>query len=403
MEPIELINADDLYYKPLSHPEMLIEGLLSSGLAILSGDSKIGKSWLVLWLCLKIAKGEPVWGIPTRKADVIYLALEDREWRIQDRMQQLTEEPPTNLHIGFSCGMIGQELENQVEVMLAGKPETGIIFIDTLQKIRENVSSKLNAYAKDYQDLGALKRIADEHRICIFLVHHTRKERDDSNVFHDITGSAGIAGVADTLMVLQKDNHFSDDAILSVTGRDIEERILHLRMDHNVWTVTEELHPALLHRNDIPPVIYHIAEYFLIKDSFIGSMTDFVKELAVKDLQPNVVSRYLARHYETVLKPLGLHYESHRSSKGRIIGIWRENDDNDGYDDSERYEERSSPAARADTYRARYMTMMAGRDGQLSFPRIPSLSSLPSQAAENDPSGGWKSIDESDEENPFSA
>ena len=63
MKPLELINADNLYYKPLPHPEMLIEGILCSGLAILSGDSKIGKSWLVLWLSIKIAKGEPVWGI----------------------------------------------------------------------------------------------------------------------------------------------------------------------------------------------------------------------------------------------------------------------------------------------------------------------------------------------------
>ena len=79
MNKIQLIDAETLYYKPLAHPRMLIDGILADGLAVMAGDSKIGKSWMVLWLCLQISKGEPVWGIPTRKTDVVYLALEDRE------------------------------------------------------------------------------------------------------------------------------------------------------------------------------------------------------------------------------------------------------------------------------------------------------------------------------------
>ena len=88
MNKLQLIDADTLYYKPLAHPKMLIDGVLSDGLAILAGDSKIGKSWMVLWLCLQISRGEAVWGLPTRKTDVIYLALEDREWRVQQRIHR---------------------------------------------------------------------------------------------------------------------------------------------------------------------------------------------------------------------------------------------------------------------------------------------------------------------------
>ena len=125
MEKLHLINAETLYYTPLDHPRILIDGILSNGLAILSGDSKIGKSWMVLWFCLKISRGEPVWGLPTSKTDVIYLALEDN-------------------------------------------PATGLLFIDTLQMVRDNVSSRVNAYAQDYKDLSALKKIADDHKMCIF-------------------------------------------------------------------------------------------------------------------------------------------------------------------------------------------------------------------------------------------
>ena len=104
MNKIQLIDAETLYYKPLAHPRMLIDGILADGLAMMAGDSKIGKSWMVLWLCLQISKGEPVWGIPTRKTDVVYLALEDREWRIQQRMQELTETPPEVI-IASSIGL----------------------------------------------------------------------------------------------------------------------------------------------------------------------------------------------------------------------------------------------------------------------------------------------------------
>ena len=45
MNKLQLIDDDTLYYKPLAHPKMLIDGVLSDGLAILAGDSKIGKSW----------------------------------------------------------------------------------------------------------------------------------------------------------------------------------------------------------------------------------------------------------------------------------------------------------------------------------------------------------------------
>ena len=104
MEKLHLISADELFYQPLDHPKMLIDSILSNGLAVLSGDSKIGKSWMVLWICLKISLGEPVWGLPTAQTDVIYLALEDNDWRIQQRMQELIDEPPKNLHFGTQRG-----------------------------------------------------------------------------------------------------------------------------------------------------------------------------------------------------------------------------------------------------------------------------------------------------------
>ena len=332
MNKIQLIDAETLYYKPLAHPRMLIDGILADGLAVMAGDSKIGKSWMVLWLCLQISKGEPVWGIPTRKTDVVYLALEDREWRIQQRMQELTEAPPENLHFGFSCGQLGSELEGQIEAVLQDYPSTGLIFIDTLQMIRDNVSGKVNAYAQDYRDLSSLKKIADNHGICIFLVHHTRKDRDSSNIFNDMTGSTGIMGVADTVMILRKEERFGD-AALCITGRDVEEKKLKMQMCGVRWEITEELNADDLRRERIPDFVYEVVEFLFEHSKFQGTATELLAAVGNTELKPNLASKHLTRHYSDVLLPLGITYEYRKTAAARLV-LLELHDGADGHDGS---------------------------------------------------------------------
>ena len=376
MEKLHLISADTLFYQPLDHPKMLIDGILSNGLAILSGDSKIGKSWMVLWLCLKISQGEPVWGLPTAKTDVIYLALEDNDWRIQQRMQDLVDIPPDNLHFGFSCGKLGAELESQIKAVLEDNPNTGLLFIDTLQMVRDNVSSRVNAYAQDYKDLSALKKIADDHKMCIFLVHHNRKEHDGSNVFNDMTGSTGIAGVADTCMVLRKEDRFGNDAGLSITGRDIEENRLKLAMRKNVWEVTEALDTSALRRERIPQFLFQIADYLLKEKSFTGTMEELLVTIGNKSTVANVASKLVTRYFNDVFKPLGIKLDRKRIAAARLM-VWQLNDDDDGNDDQRRNETLAS-------LRQQY-------DGTPSFSQTSSQSSFAS----------WEILTDPDDELPF--
>ena len=370
MEKLHLISADTLFYQPLDHPKMLIDGILSNGLAILSGDSKIGKSWMVLWLCLKISRGEPVWGLPTAKTDVIYLALEDNDWRIQQRMQDLVDIPPDNLHFGFSCGKLGAELESQIKAVLEDNPNTGLLFIDTLQMVRDNVSSRVNAYAQDYKDLSALKKIADDHKMCIFLVHHNRKEHDGSNVFNDMTGSTGIAGVADTCMVLRKEDRFGNDAVLSITGRDIEEKRLKLVMQKNVWEVTEALDTSALRREHVPHFLFQIADYLLKEKSFTGTATELLAAVGDETTKANVASKLITRHFNEVFATLGFKMDQKRLAYARLM-VWQLNDDDDGNDGQRRSETLAS-------LRQQY-------DDTSSFSQTSSQSSFASWAVLTDP------------------
>lgn len=375
MGKIQLIDAETLYYKPLEHPKMLIDGVLSDGLAIMAGNSKIGKSWMVLWMCLQISKGEPVWGLPTRKTDVVYLALEDREWRVQQRMQDLTDTPPDNLHFGFSCGQLGAELESQIEDVLKDYPSTGLLFIDTLQMVRDNVSAKVNAYAQDYKDLSSLKKIADNHGICIFVVHHTRKERDGGNIFNDMTGSTGIMGVADTGMILRKDDRFGDNATLCITGRDVEEKKLKMQMRGVKWEITEELSADDLRKERIPDFVFKVVDFLFEHRQFEGTVTKLLAAVGNTELKPNVASKYLTRFYSEVFAPMGISYEYRKTAAARMISLAL-NDGADGNDDLSGTE--------------RLASLKAKNDGISSLPDSPSQSSFAS----------WEEVDD-DEELPF--
>lgn len=375
MGKIQLIDAETLYYKPLEHPKMLIDGVLSDGLAIMAGDSKIGKSWMVLWMCLQISKGEPVWGLPTRKTDVVYLALEDREWRVQQRMQDLTDTPPDNLHFGFSCGQLGAELESQIEDVLKDYPSTELLFIDTLQMVRDNVSAKVNAYAQDYKDLSSLKKIADNHGICIFVVHHTRKERDGGNIFNDMTGSTGIMGVADTGMILRKDDRFGDNATLCITGRDVEEKKLKMQMRGVKWEITEELSADDLRKERIPDFVFKVVDFLFEYRQFEGTVTKLLAAVGNTELKPNVASKYLTRFYSEVFAPMGISYEYRKTAAARMISLAL-NDGADGNDDLSGTE--------------RLASLKTKNDGISSLPDSPSQSSFAS----------WEEVDD-DEELPF--
>lgn len=175
---LETMDAETLMTTPMQPLKFIVQGLIPQGLHVLAGSPKIGKSWLSLWICLQVAKGEKVWEFETTKSDVLYLCLEDSFARIQSRLFEITDEAPSTLHFAIMSETIGNGLENQIENFISEHPNTGLIVIDTLQKIRKTVSANVNPYAADYDDINVLKHIADKYKMAIVLVHHLRKTGD---------------------------------------------------------------------------------------------------------------------------------------------------------------------------------------------------------------------------------
>ena len=92
----------------------------------------------------------------------------------------------------------------QLEDYLKEYPDSRLIVIDTLQKVRE-VSGDKFSYASDYEIVTKLKAFSDEHSICLLVVHHTRK-MESSDSFDMISGTNGLLGAADGAFVMQKES-----------------------------------------------------------------------------------------------------------------------------------------------------------------------------------------------------
>ena len=57
-ERLRVVDADTLLSTPLEKTAFVVDGLIPMGVTLLGGSSKIGKSWLMLWLGLQAARGE---------------------------------------------------------------------------------------------------------------------------------------------------------------------------------------------------------------------------------------------------------------------------------------------------------------------------------------------------------
>lgn len=112
-------------------------------------------------------------------------------------------------------------------------PETKLIIIDTFQKIRGQGLRGERWYDHDYREAGMIKEAMDKKGISVLFVHHTSKTKDKDDPFNEITGTNGISGVMDTMFVIKRTARNVQQATLHITGRDIEQNEILIRLNEN--------------------------------------------------------------------------------------------------------------------------------------------------------------------------
>ena len=161
---LHTVSMTELYQTAYKSRPPVIDGLLYSGAYILAGAPKIGKSFLVAQLAYHVSTGQRLWGCEVHQGTVLYLALEDDFQRIQSRMFMMYGVADTaSLHFATAANKIGNGLDEQLENFIKEHPDTKLVIIDTMQKIRE-AGGEAYSYASDYEIIGKLKRFADRHK-----------------------------------------------------------------------------------------------------------------------------------------------------------------------------------------------------------------------------------------------
>lgn len=214
-----------------------VPGIIAEGLTIIAAPPKAGKSWLALGLAVAVASGGVALGrVPVDEGDVLYLALEDVPRRLQERLRLVLGDAPApaRLTITTECEAIPTGGAERLRRWLAAHPDARLVVVDVLARVRGRSNDRATLYENDYRAAAQLKALADEFAVAFVVIHHTRKAAAD-DFLDALSGSQGLAGAADAVVVLSRARGQAQ-AVLRVTGRDVEEAEYALSFDGSTGT-----------------------------------------------------------------------------------------------------------------------------------------------------------------------
>ena len=317
---LHTVSMTELYQTSYKSRPPIVDGFLYAGAYILAGAPKIGKSFLVAQLAYHVSTGQKLWEYDVRQGTVLYLALEDDFGRIQNRMFMMYGVEDTDkLHFATVAGKIGNGLDEQLENFMREHPDTKLIIIDTMQKIRE-AGGEAYSYASDYEIIGKLKQFADKYCICVLTVHHTRKQPAGDS-FEMISGTTGLLGCADGSLLMQKKKRTDLDATIDVVGRDQQDQILYLRKDPETQIWQLEKTENELHKE--PPDRVLEAVSTLVSPNqreWTGSPSELA-DAANVGMAANTLTKYLNVKSGRLLDEYHVSYENKAKHTGRQVKL----------------------------------------------------------------------------------
>lgn len=214
------LNAQE--FPPL---QWCVDGILPEGYCMIVAPPKAGKSWWVANVGLSCAQGGKALGvIPTEQRPVLYFALEDGDRRLQSRFRKLEgrDHIPEQMYRVLDVRdlnelvVIAEEFQDQVHGQLPP-----LIIVDTLGKVNPGRGASQSQYDADYGLGSRLQNLAKRvPGSTVLAVHHTNKG-EHADFLNAVSGTQGVTGACDAVLVLSRARK-SDDAVLAVTGRDIE-------------------------------------------------------------------------------------------------------------------------------------------------------------------------------------
>lgn len=236
---IQVISEAVLANTTLPEPTFVVDGVLPIGYTLLASKPKIGKTRGVTGIAHAVAIGGKAFGkIDVRQGEVLFLAMESDLQDLQGRLEDIRGAVPPSacLQLATTWPSMAEGGLDLLEQWLTGHPETVLVIVDTVAKIKPPTPRNADLYAEDYRFGAHLKRIADTYRIALLGLHHQRKAASE-DTFDTISGTLGVTAACDAVWVLQR-TRGQADAVISMTGRRIREQEIAVRQDEHVGTWT---------------------------------------------------------------------------------------------------------------------------------------------------------------------
>jgi len=194
--PVIPTSLSELMAKEFPPNHWLVENVIpQQAITILHGAPMSLKTWVVLELAIRAAKGEKLFNqFETVQTGSLLVDMESGEWLLQDRFRTLQVDPALPIHyvtmessdftIAYAKGLVKWCDENEI----------GLVIIDSLTRIHsgdENTS-------KDSNKIFSTLRSLTKHGITVCVIHHNRKggrnQEDDGEAMR---GSSDIQASID--------------------------------------------------------------------------------------------------------------------------------------------------------------------------------------------------------------
>jgi RecA-family ATPase len=261
------VSAADLATRHFPELRYIVPSLLPEGLTILAGGIKLGKSWMTMdWGYAVAFGGHAMGSIPCKHGDVLHLALEDNQRRLQRRQQILMGDGPYPDRLEFNCTW--PRLEDggieEIEAWAESVSNPRLVVTDTLKMVRRSQRNGEALYDYDYSTAEPLRDLAGRYGIAIVVVHHLNKRRDSDDPFDQVSGSNGLSACADATLILDRTNQ---GTTLYGRGRDIEEFEKAIQFDQTTgrWSILGDANEV--HRSEERATILSV---LLIADAPLG-------------------------------------------------------------------------------------------------------------------------------------
>ena len=319
LHTVSLTELYDTVYQPR---RQVVDGLLCAGTYLFAGAPKVGKSFFMAQLAYHVSSGLPLWEYEVHQGTVLYLALEDDYARLQKRLSRMFgTDSLDNLKFATQAKNLKDGLDGQLREFIRKHPDTRLMIIDTLQKVRE-VGGEQYSYASDYEIVTKVKQFSDQNNVCVLLVHHTRKQSADDR-FDTISGTNGLLGAADGAFLMSKEKRTDNKAVLDVVSRDQQDQRLHLLFDreHCVWQFDRA--ETELWQEAPDPILEMVAGLLKEDTTWSGTASELAEKLGT-EFQPNVLTRRLNVNAERLWNEYGIRYDSKRTHIGRLVKFARE-------------------------------------------------------------------------------